>query len=233
MRFRKSPLGLETGQEPVARGRAPKLAQDLVAAVAGRSVADLMLLAVTAVELVILLRLTPSFTVVDWVYVSQHLVVLGIALTRPAPVAQDRSLRAAFAVAVSYAYPYALVICLHWTEGHVLWPGGGLVLVTVSAAISLAGLLSLGRFFGLRPALRGLATGGPYRLVRHPLYLAYILADLGYELHEWNLGTTLIILAGWASLLYRILAEERVLSQDPGWQGYAGSVRYRLIPGLW
>ena len=40
-------------------------------------------------------------------------------------------------------------------------------------------------------------------------------------------------MAGWASLLYRIRAEERMLSRDPGWPAYAAPVRYRLLPGLW
>jgi protein-S-isoprenylcysteine O-methyltransferase Ste14 len=43
----------------------------------------------------------------------------------------------------------------------------------------------------------------------------------------------LIMLAGWASLLYRIRAEERLLSRDVRWPGYIGAVPYRLLPGLW
>ncbi|HTY80526.1 MAG TPA: methyltransferase [Candidatus Bathyarchaeia archaeon] len=78
-----------------------------------------------------------------------------------------------------------------------------------------------------------MATRGPYRLVRHPIYLAYVLGDIGYNLYEWNPGTVLLVIAGWASSIYRIHAEERVLSQDAGWQGYVASVRYRLLPGLW
>jgi len=41
------------------------------------------------------------------------------------------------------------------------------------------------------------------------------------------------VLLGWASLLYRIHAEERVLSQDAQWQRYVGSVPYRLFPFVW
>jgi len=110
---------------------------------------------------------------------------------------------------------------------------GGLVLVTLAACLSFASLATLGRWFGVRPALRGLATKGPYRLVRHPMYLAYIVADIGYNLQEWNTGTVLMVLAGWLSVLYRIHAEERVLARDPGWPIYTARVRYRLVPGLW
>jgi len=202
-------------------------------AISGRTFGDFLLFGVTAVELALLVRLTPSFTLVDWIYVLQHLLVLGIALTRRAPAALDRSLATGAAVVVAYAYPYAQVIYLGWVPGDAASPEGGLVLVMVAAALSLASLLTLGRWFGVRPALRGLATSGPYRLVRHPMYLAYVLADIGYNLQEWNRGTALLVLAGWASLLYRIRAEERMLSRHPDWPGYVASVRYRLLPGLY
>jgi protein-S-isoprenylcysteine O-methyltransferase Ste14 len=65
------------------------------------------------------------------------------------------------------------------------------------------------------------------------MYLAYLVADIGYNLQEWNFGTALLVMAGWGSLFYRILAEERILSQDAGWLTYVALVRHRLFPGLW
>jgi protein-S-isoprenylcysteine O-methyltransferase Ste14 len=65
------------------------------------------------------------------------------------------------------------------------------------------------------------------------MYLAYVLADIGFNLHGWNFGTALLVMAGWTSLFYRIRAEERILTQDAGWSTYAASVRFRLFPGLW
>jgi protein-S-isoprenylcysteine O-methyltransferase Ste14 len=199
----------------------------------GRRLADLLLLCVTAAELVILVLLTPTFTVADWIYVLQHLMVLGIALTRSAPKARDYSTVTNVAVAIAYLYPYAQVIYLRWSPGEIAWPTAGLVLVTLAAGLSLVSLVAIGQRFGVRPALRNLVTSGPYRFVRHPMYLSYILADIGYNLQEWNLVTLLLVLAGWAALVYRIYAEERILAQHSGWPGYAASVRSRLFPGLW
>src|SRR5438067_7612984 len=199
----------------------------------GRRLADLLLFCVTAAELVVLFPLTPTFTIADWIYVLQHLVVLGIALTRPKPKVRDYSIASSTAVIIAYAYPYAQVICLRWSAGYEASPGAGLALVIFAAGLSLVTLLTLGRLFGVRPAVRGLATSGPYRFVRHPMYLSYILADIGYNLQEWNFVTLLLILVGWAALVYRIYAEERLLSQHSGWRGYAASVRSRLLPGLW
>ena len=201
--------------------------------VSRRRFADLLLFGVTVAELIVLVLLTPTFTLTDWIYVVQHLMVLAIALTRAPPEAVDHSLPTSLAVAVSLAYPYAQVIYLGWVPGTAASPTGGLVLVTLAACLSLASLLSLGRRFGLRPALRGLARSGPYRFVRHPMYLSYVIGDIGYNLQEWNFGTVLLVFAGWASLLWRINAEERILSCDARWSAYVVSVRYRLLPGLW
>jgi protein-S-isoprenylcysteine O-methyltransferase Ste14 len=199
----------------------------------GRTFADFVLFSVTSVEFVLLLFLTPTFAIADWIYVVQHLLVLGVALTRRPPAAQDHSLASNAAVVIAYAYPYAQVAYLRWVPGDSAWPGGGLILVTLAAFLSLASLLTLGRWFGVRPALRGLATRGPYRFVRHPMYLAYLLADIGYNLEEWNFGTVLLVIVGWASLLYRMHAEERMLSQHAGWPAYVALARHRLFPGVW
>lgn len=204
-----------------------------VPGVSRRSFGDVILFGVTAVECAILFSLTPAFTIVDWIYVVQNLAVLVIALTRRPAEVQDHSLRTSIAVGVNYVYPYLQVIYLAWVPGRPLWPAAGLVLVTAGAVLGLASLLALGRWFGVRPALRGLATTGPYRFVRHPLYLAHVVADIGYNLQQWNLGTVLLVIAGWGSLLYRIRAEERILARDDGWRAYVAHTRSRLIPGLW
>jgi protein-S-isoprenylcysteine O-methyltransferase Ste14 len=198
-----------------------------------RRLADLLLLFVTSAALVFLFLLTPRFGIVGWLYVMQHLLVLGMALTRPEPLVADNSVPSNVAVGAAYVSPYAQVICLYWWPGKVAWPEGGLVLVTLAAVFSVVCLLTIGNQFGVRPALRGLVTGGPYRLVRHPLYLSYVIAAIGFNLQVWNLATLLLVLLGWAALVYRILSEERVLSRDAGWPAYVALVRYRLVPRVW
>jgi protein-S-isoprenylcysteine O-methyltransferase Ste14 len=199
----------------------------------GRRFADLLLFCFTSAELVILSLLTPTFTITDWIYVLQHFIVLGIAVTRPQPKLWDYSVASSVAVGIAYVYPYAQVIYLRWSPGHVAWPAAGLVLVTLAAGLSLVSLLAMRRYFGIRPALRGLVTSGPYKFVRHPMYLSYVLADIGYNLQEWNFVTLLLVLTGWASLVYRINAEERVLVQHAEWPAYVALVRYRLVQGIW
>jgi protein-S-isoprenylcysteine O-methyltransferase Ste14 len=202
-------------------------------AVSPRAPGDILLLCVTSIELTALLILSPTLAVPDWIYVAQHVMVLAIALTRRRPTAEDHSFGSSAAVAVAYGYPYAQVIYLQSIPGLPLWPAAGIVLIMCGAVLSLASLLTLGRWFGIRPALRGLAVRGPYGLVRHPMYLGYLLGDVGYNLQESNLGTAVLVVMGWISLVYRIQSEERVMAHHPAWHTYANSVRYRLVPGIW
>jgi protein-S-isoprenylcysteine O-methyltransferase Ste14 len=199
----------------------------------GRRFADFLLFCVTLAELVFLFLLTPTFTITDWIYVLQHFIVLGIAVTRPHAKVRDYSIASSVAVGVAYLYPYAQVIYLRWSPGYVAWPAVGLALVMLAAVLSLVSLLTIGRLFGVRPALRGLVTIGAYGIIRHPIYLSYVIGDIGYNLQEWNFVTLLLVLVGWVSLVYRIHAEERVLSQHREWPAYVARVRYRLFPGLW
>jgi len=194
---------------------------------------DALLFSVTAVELGILLILTPALTLPDWIYVLQHLMVLVIALTRRSPAVSDHSFRVSAAVAVSYGYPYAQVIYLQRVPGASLWADGGTVLIMFGALLSILSLWTLGRRFGIRPALRGLTVDGPYRVVRHPMYLSYVLSDIGYNLQECNLGTAALVIAGWIAMIYRIDSEERVMAHHPDWAAYTEAVRYRLLPGIW
>jgi protein-S-isoprenylcysteine O-methyltransferase Ste14 len=199
----------------------------------GRRPADFVLFGVTAVELALLIKLSPGLSVTEWIYVCSNLLVLVLALMRHSAQAQDRSVVTVAAVLVSYTYSYGQVALLHWFPGHEGRPDAAFFVVLAGASMSLVSLISLGRSFGVRPALRGLSTRGTYRVVRHPLYLAYVIQDIGYNLHEWSVGTLALVALGWASLIYRIQAEERVLSQSARWKSYSQRVRYRLVPGLW
>jgi protein-S-isoprenylcysteine O-methyltransferase Ste14 len=90
----------------------------------------------------------------------------------------------------------------------------------------------LSRSFGIVPADRGLVTSGPYAVVRHPLYTAYMLGGIGYliqSLSLWNVVIDLITV-GWQ--LVRIRAEERHLD-GPAYVAYRNRVRWRLVPRVW
>jgi protein-S-isoprenylcysteine O-methyltransferase Ste14 len=103
----------------------------------------------------------------------------------------------------------------------------------VCGLLVLAATLRLGRSFGIVAANRGIRTGGLYRVVRHPIYAAYVLAFGGFVLAHPALNS-MVILASWLLVqVLRVRAEERLLMQDAVYMTYAEQVRYRLIPGCW
>jgi hypothetical protein len=120
-----------------------------------------VLCGVTLAELGLLVFLTPTFTVLDWIYVLQHGIVFGVALTRRLPRVQDYSWLSTLSCIVAYAYPYAQILYLDIVPGSALWPQLEFILVAVAAGVSLSTLLTLGWWFGIRPPLRGLAQMGP------------------------------------------------------------------------
>jgi protein-S-isoprenylcysteine O-methyltransferase Ste14 len=75
---------------------------------------------------------------------------------------------------------------------------------------------------------------GPYRIIRHPLYLA---ASLIYAFSPLALSSywAMLPLAPLAPLIiFRILNEEKLLIRSlKGYKDYMKKVRYRLIPFVW
>jgi len=77
-------------------------------------------------------------------------------------------------------------------------------------------------------------TTGPYRFVRHPMYLAVILAILSLPLFLGSLYA--LIPAALASALFvlRTSLEDQTLRKElPGYADYAAKVRSKLIPRVW
>jgi len=78
------------------------------------------------------------------------------------------------------------------------------------------------------------ATGGPYRMVRHPGYAGGVLFDLAAPLMLGSLWA--LIPAGFTVclLVVRTALEDRTLQDElDGYKDYAQQVRYRLLPGVW
>ncbi|MDH5291669.1 MAG: isoprenylcysteine carboxyl methyltransferase [Acidimicrobiia bacterium] len=109
----------------------------------------------------------------------------------------------------------------------------GEIVQVAGVLVQLGASLSLGRSFGLVPANRGVKTGGLYRWVRHPFYLAYLVNQLGYVASNPSAANGLVLLVGLGFQVVRIRYEERLLGRDPAYASYAGGVRWHLVPGVW
>lgn len=79
-----------------------------------------------------------------------------------------------------------------------------------------------------------IAKCGPYRLVRHPAYLAMIVRSLAMPCllgSRWALVPALLTVGCTVALT---ALEDRNLRTDlAGYQEYARQVHFRLLPGLW
>lgn len=120
-------------------------------------------------------------------------------------------------------------------------PGGMQLLPTIAGsscmavglALCVVSKLYLNRSFGLIAANRGVKSRGPYRVVRHPMYLGYIINQLGFLSLNLSAANSLIYLVAWSCQIVRMSEEEAVLRQDEAYRQFTQRVRSRLIPGLY
>jgi protein-S-isoprenylcysteine O-methyltransferase Ste14 len=161
------------------------------------------------------------------------LLVLAAAIVlRSRPMGQARGLEPRISAFIGAFLVYAIP----------LFPPRELSLRTemVSTALILVGsvaavyaLLRLGRSFSMMAEARQLVTSGPYRFVRHPLYLAEELAILGAFVQFASLWTALLLAVQVAFQLRRMHHEETVLSATfPEYIGYQRKTA-RLIPWVY
>jgi protein-S-isoprenylcysteine O-methyltransferase Ste14 len=107
-------------------------------------------------------------------------------------------------------------------------------LLLMSAALGAAVLTQLGRSFSLMSEARGLVTQGPYRFVRHPLYLVEELAAIAGFIEAMSLGAALLLAVQIAFQIRRILNEEAVLETVfPDYARYKATTTARIVPGIW
>jgi protein-S-isoprenylcysteine O-methyltransferase Ste14 len=75
---------------------------------------------------------------------------------------------------------------------------------------------------------------GPYRLVRHPMYLAIMVALAGMPLALGSWWALIPAVTNIGLFIYRTAREdEMLLGGLPGYAEYSQTVKYRLIPGVW
>jgi protein-S-isoprenylcysteine O-methyltransferase Ste14 len=186
--------------------------------------------------------------VVGWIGAVIALGTLGLALLAMVRSLRRPSGRVEPGARIVLRLPLLLVATLiFFVAGGWLWrpipvqlePGpqilsfaGGILLLSGGCSLYLWGLRSLGQMFGPSSGFgvrlnagHRLIVSGPYARVRHPMYLAVMIAALGSMLlyRTWaTLGFAVLMLG----LVVRARREERVLAQEFGqeWREYAARV---------
>ncbi len=106
------------------------------------------------------------------------------------------------------------------------------VIIIISIVLSIYALGSLGKSFSIIPQARKLIETGPYRVVRHPLYVSELIGVFGLVLA----GLTLLKIAMFLLLVvlqvYRAFQEEKLLANAfPEYKEYSSKTA-RFIPGI-
>src|SRR6201987_936488 len=128
---------------------------------------------------------------------------------RAEPHSRARDPLAYIACAVAIGAVVAMAGPTQRTSPALLAVGDG---VAVSGCLwSLVSVLALGRCFGVLPEARGLVQRGPYRFIRHPVYLGEMTAVAGLTLAAPVPRNVALLVVMVAAQMIRARFEERAL----------------------
>jgi protein-S-isoprenylcysteine O-methyltransferase Ste14 len=169
------------------------------------------------------------------VFVSCAAVAL---LVHRAARAEDR--RVTIRVVAITASFLLVVVALFFPLGPKLYaPASALLCAALATSVcgmtlALYSVATLRANFSIVPEARELVVSGPYRLVRHPVYLAELTITIGGVVAYPRVVLAVAALLLVALQVVRIGAEERLLgSSFATFDGFARSTPFRLLPGIW
>jgi protein-S-isoprenylcysteine O-methyltransferase Ste14 len=126
-----------------------------------------------------------------------------------------------------------------WTPAlSVAWHVAGAVMLVAGYGLTTWAMFS-NAYFSTAVRIQSerghtVCRSGPYRYVRHPGYVGYLLQSLGMCFLLGSLWALLPALMAIVAMAIRTALEDRTLQAElPGYREYAQEVRYRLIPGVW
>ena len=160
---------------------------------------------------------------------ASEMLVVVLTVLRRSPALVDRSYRARLLTAFSVMGPVLV------RPSSVATVVPELVTVLLAAAgllVVIGGKLSLGRSFGLMPANRGIVSGGLYRLVRHPIYMGYLVTHAGFLAANPTIWNVTMLVGADIALMCRAVCEEETLQRDEAYRAYQQVVRWRVLPGV-
>lgn len=174
-------------------------------------------------------------TVLRWLGIAgsaaYYMLLIWSYLRRRPAVATSGSRTGHVCAVVATILPFILPL----TRGAPPGPGRQFAadsLVAIGLAWSVWAIRFLGPNFSVLPQARGVASEGPYRWLRHPLYAGEIVAALGLAVAAWSPAAAGLWVALCALQAYRAMREEQVLLLAvPGYRAYRARTS-ALLPGI-
>ncbi len=164
--------------------------------------------------------------------IASFYILLGLLIvTRPPAKAQADGLLPRIAAFVGTYMPWTITFFGKTDEALPNLVSTACVLIGM--IMVLVTIRHLGRSFSVVPQARSVVQTGPYRWIKHPLYLAEEIAILGVVLQDLTAVTVIVLVLHIGVQVCRILYEEDLLRRNcPEYSSYEAS-RWRLIPHIW
>jgi protein-S-isoprenylcysteine O-methyltransferase Ste14 len=160
--------------------------------------------------------------------------------TRPDAKGWDRVILRAYTALFAVMLLVAPLDAVRFRWSHMPRAVQGLALIGLFAAWCLIVWVSRENAF-LSEVVRiqtdrghAVCTTGPYRIVRHPMYVAIIVTILCVPVLLGSLYALIPAALIAALFVLRTALEDKTLRAElPGYPEYARTVRWKLIPGIW
>jgi protein-S-isoprenylcysteine O-methyltransferase Ste14 len=128
-----------------------------------------------------------------------------------------------------------------WTRAHIgpvpWWISVAALGVVAAADVWFAAVMEANRFGASIIQVedgQSVAATGPYRFVRHPMYLGWVLRWLATPVALGSFITVPAFCLIIPILSLRLLNEEKFLKRElPGYAEYCRHIRWRLVPYVW
>ena len=104
------------------------------------------------------------------------------------------------------------------------------LLLVPGLLLALWAMLALDRSFSIAPAKREIVRRGPYKYMRHPMYVGEILSLVGVLIASFSLWNFSLFIAFIASVIWRIYEEESLISD---YEIYRSEVQWRFLRKIW
>jgi len=156
-------------------------------------------------------------------------LVAATTITRLVPIKKSKGIEARLSALLG-TFLITTLAFLPKAELDPIWSALSTTLILMGTSLSFVVLRWLGKSFSILAEARRLVTEGPYRIVRHPLYVCEGIALVGVTLQVLSPIAVLIAFAVGVVQCRRMINEEAILKAAfPEYHAYAADTAF-LIP---